>query len=76
MGLHNSGKDRIAKALQVTLNQQGGRSVSLLLDDPIQEGIYLPPRCYPGILSFQQILGSQNMTDTCMLSVLLLWLLN
>jgi len=32
-GLHNSGKDRIAKALQVTLHQQGGRSVSLLLDD-------------------------------------------
>ena len=26
-GLYNSGKDTIAKALQVTLNQQGGRSV-------------------------------------------------
>lgn len=36
-GLHNSGTDRIAKALQVTLHQQGGRSVSLLLDDPIQQ---------------------------------------
>jgi len=32
-GLYNSGKDDIAKALQVTLNQQGGRSVSLLLDN-------------------------------------------
>ena len=40
-GLHNSGKDRIAKALQVTLHQQGGRSVSLLLDDAIrQSGIF------------------------------------
>ncbi|KAF7790304.1 hypothetical protein EIP86_001258 [Pleurotus ostreatoroseus] len=35
-GLHNSGKDKIAKALQVTLNQQGGRSVSLLLGDSIR----------------------------------------
>ena len=35
-GLHNSGKDTIAKALQVTLNQQGGRSVSLLLGDNIR----------------------------------------
>lgn len=34
-GLHNSGKDTIAKALQVTLNQQGGRSVSLLLGDTV-----------------------------------------
>lgn len=29
-GLHNSGKDTIAKALGVVLQQQGGRSVSLL----------------------------------------------
>ena len=36
-GLHNSGKDKIAKALQVTLHQQGGRSVSLLLDDYAQQ---------------------------------------
>jgi len=35
-GLHNSGKDTIAKALQVTLNQQGGRSVSLFIGDGIQ----------------------------------------
>ena len=35
-GLYNSGKDKIAKALQVTLNQQGGRSVSLLLGDSIR----------------------------------------
>ena len=35
-GLYNSGKDTIAKALQVTLNQQGGRSVSLFIGDGIQ----------------------------------------
>lgn len=35
-GLHNSGKDTIAKALQVTLNQQGGRSVSLFIGDGVQ----------------------------------------
>ncbi len=35
-GLHNSGKDTIAKALQVTLNQQGGRSVSLFVGDGIR----------------------------------------
>ncbi|KAF9051134.1 ATP-sulfurylase [Hymenopellis radicata] len=34
-GLHNSGKDKIAKALQVSLNEQGGRSVSLLLGETI-----------------------------------------
>ncbi|KIY44448.1 ATP-sulfurylase [Fistulina hepatica ATCC 64428] len=36
-GLHNCGKDIIARALQVALNQQGGRSVSLLLGEGIQE---------------------------------------
>ncbi|KAF9469907.1 hypothetical protein BDZ94DRAFT_1329479 [Collybia nuda] len=36
-GLFNSGKDRIAKALQVTLNQQGGRSVSLLLGETVHQ---------------------------------------
>jgi len=35
-GLHNSGKNRIARALQVTLNQQGGRSVSLLLGETVR----------------------------------------
>lgn len=35
-GLHNSGKDHIARALQVTLNQQGGRSVSLLLGETVR----------------------------------------
>ncbi|KAI5120343.1 hypothetical protein M0805_009418 [Coniferiporia weirii] len=35
-GLYNSGADRIAKALQVTLNQQGGRSVSLLLGETVR----------------------------------------
>jgi len=35
-GLHNSGKDHIARALQVILNQQGGRSVSLLLGETVR----------------------------------------
>ncbi|KZT43618.1 sulfate adenylyltransferase [Sistotremastrum suecicum HHB10207 ss-3] len=35
-GLHNSGRNRIARALQVTLNQQGGRSVSLLLGETVR----------------------------------------
>jgi sulfate adenylyltransferase len=35
-GLHNSGKNRIARALQLTLNQQGGRSVSLLLGETVR----------------------------------------
>ncbi|KAG8972952.1 Sulfate adenylyltransferase [Tulasnella sp. 425] len=35
-GLYNSGKDSIARALQVTLNQQGGRSVSLLLGETVR----------------------------------------
>lgn len=36
-GLYNSGKDTIAKALQVTLNEQGGRSVSLLLGETVRQ---------------------------------------
>ncbi|KAI9796698.1 MAG: Sulfate adenylyltransferase [Piccolia ochrophora] len=35
-GFQNSGKDSIARALQVTLNQQGGRSVSLLLGETVR----------------------------------------
>lgn len=35
-GYHNSGKDAIARALQVTLNQQGGRSISLLLGETVR----------------------------------------
>lgn len=35
-GYMNSGKDAIARALQVTLNQQGGRPVSLLLGDTVR----------------------------------------
>ena len=35
-GFTNSGKDAIARALQVTLNQQGGRSVSLLLGETVR----------------------------------------
>ena len=36
-GFFNSGKDTIAKALQVALNQQGGRSVSLLLGEAVRQ---------------------------------------
>ena len=35
-GYQNSGKDAVARALQVTLNQQSGRSVSLLLGDTVR----------------------------------------
>ncbi|KAI9733292.1 MAG: Sulfate adenylyltransferase [Cirrosporium novae-zelandiae] len=35
-GYTNSGKDAIARALQTTLNQQGGRSVSLLLGETVR----------------------------------------
>ncbi|KAI9885380.1 MAG: Sulfate adenylyltransferase [Watsoniomyces obsoletus] len=38
-GFQNSGKDAIARALQVTLNQQGGRSVTLLLGETVRSGI-------------------------------------
>lgn len=36
-GYQNSGKDAIARALHVTLNQQGGRSVSLLLGENVRQ---------------------------------------
>ena len=49
-GLYGSGKDTIAKALQVTLNQQGGRSVSLLLGDNIRPD--LDTRTSPSSLLF------------------------
>jgi len=39
-GLYNSGKDIIAKALQVALNEQGGRSVSLLAGESIKGGLH------------------------------------
>lgn len=35
-GYYNSGKDSIGRALQVSLNQQGGRSVSLLLGETVR----------------------------------------
>ncbi|CAG8577931.1 22174_t:CDS:2 [Cetraspora pellucida] len=35
-GYYNSGKDPISRALQVVLNQQGGRSVSLLLGEIVR----------------------------------------
>jgi sulfate adenylyltransferase len=42
-GLYNAGQDTIARALQVTLNEQGGRSVSLVLDDGESELMCLIP---------------------------------
>ncbi|KAH8828233.1 sulfate adenylyltransferase [Flagelloscypha sp. PMI_526] len=41
-GLYNSGKDQISKALQIALNEQGGRSVSLLLGEDIPTGHAIP----------------------------------
>jgi len=38
-GLYNSGKDTIARALQTVFNEQGGRSVSLLLGDSIRNDL-------------------------------------
>jgi len=38
-GLYNCGKEIIAKALQVALHEQGGRSVSLLLGETIGQGL-------------------------------------
>ncbi|KAK7552309.1 hypothetical protein IWX47DRAFT_846950 [Phyllosticta citricarpa] len=38
-GYQNSGKDAIARALNVTLNQQGGRSVSLMLGETVRAGL-------------------------------------
>lgn len=35
-GLYNAGQDAIARALQVTLNEQGGRSVTLVLDNDLK----------------------------------------
>ena len=35
----NSGKDAIARALNVTLNQQGGRAVSLLLGETVRANL-------------------------------------
>ncbi|CAO1622843.1 unnamed protein product [Sympodiomycopsis kandeliae] len=35
-GLYNSGKDDVARALQTRLNEQGGRSVSLLLGENVR----------------------------------------
>ena len=40
-GLYNSGVGKIAKGLQVSLNQQGGRSVSLLAGNNIEDGASL-----------------------------------
>ncbi|CAG8436830.1 6898_t:CDS:2 [Ambispora gerdemannii] len=38
-GYYNSGKDTVGKALQVKLNEQGGRSVSLLLGETVRHEI-------------------------------------
>lgn len=56
-GLHNSGKDTIAKALQVVLHEQGGRSVSVLSGDNIRAD--LDTRAYldgPFVVWYAQIL--------------------
>jgi|SRR4051794_7616751 sulfate adenylyltransferase len=37
-GYYNSGKNAIGKALQVVLNEQGGRSVTLLLGENVRHG--------------------------------------
>lgn len=41
-GFQNSGKDAVARALEVTLNQQGGRSVTLLLGETVRGGPLSP----------------------------------
>lgn len=41
-GLHNSGKDTIARALQVTLQQHGARSVSLFLGEDVRSHLATP----------------------------------
>lgn len=46
-GLHNSGKDTIARALQVVLQQHGGRSVSLLLGEDVKNHLYAEQTAYP-----------------------------
>ena len=38
-GYQNSGKDAVARALDMTLHQQGGRSVSLLVGETIRSGL-------------------------------------
>ncbi|KAJ3472494.1 hypothetical protein NLI96_g13330 [Meripilus lineatus] len=53
-GYHNSGKDTIAKALQVILNQQGGRSVSLLLGDGVRPD--LDARAYSPLILISPLL--------------------
>jgi sulfate adenylyltransferase len=39
-GLYNAGQDTVARALQVTLNELGGRSVTLVLDNGENELVY------------------------------------
>lgn len=46
-GLHNSGKDTIARALQVTLQQHGQRSVSLLLGEELRHDLSTDLAPYP-----------------------------
>lgn len=55
-GLHNSGKDTIAKALQVLLHQQGGRSVSLLLGEPVQNPSAGPSSGYSNCLRTYRVI--------------------
>ncbi|KAJ7595032.1 hypothetical protein C8J56DRAFT_928242 [Mycena floridula] len=55
-GLHNSGKKRIAKALETALNEQGGRSVSLLLG----EDVHHEPSSERGLSSLERYQSIQR----------------
>ena len=59
-GLYNAGQDAIARALQVTLNEQGGRSVTLVLDNGESQsdfGGVLIQRNLP-VLNFEDLKGA------------------
>lgn len=77
-GLHNSGKDQIAKALQVSLYEQGGRSVSLLLGETVRQelsaGRCLSLQTHSRVSSMLQNLVTlaKTATKTCNASLSLL----
>ncbi|OCF38217.1 sulfate adenylyltransferase [Kwoniella heveanensis CBS 569] len=57
-GYHNSGKETVARALQVTLQQQGSRSVSLLLGEELRGD--LDPRINRAITPEQKHINLQR----------------
>lgn len=57
-GLYNAGQDVIARALQVTLSEQGGRSVSLVLDNCKNKFIFLSAH---DLLGFKDSKGTSQM---------------